>query len=163
MDTMNAYDLHQRVSFLYVLQGNGVKTATRLFGTIMTVHDPVTELGNTTYDIATILGGDPTLIKGVNPDIMTPSDEALIMAQLEDVEPHEVPEMVALNKVLREFTQAIREKLLKNERKYQFNGAWKKDDWKSELQLEIRNHVVKGDPLDVAIYAMFAHYHGWPV
>lgn len=86
---------------------------------------------------------------------LKPQDESGLSTE-EQIILNDLEEM-ALNPLL----GAIKDKLLKNERKYGFGDAWMYDDWKEELQKEIRSHTEKGDPLDVAIYAMFAHYHGW--
>jgi hypothetical protein len=41
------------------------------------------------------------------------------------------------------------------------SGTWQDNDWQENLISELQAHVAKGDPRDVAIYSMFAWYHGW--
>jgi hypothetical protein len=59
------------------------------------------------------------------------------------------------------FAYALKLKLLKALDKKGKSG-WESPDWKDECIAELIKHVRKGDPLDVAAYAMFCHYHGWP-
>ncbi len=63
--------------------------------------------------------------------------------------------------LLEKFSEALLEKLMANERKYEFGNAWKIPDWEDHLHREIVEHVQKGDPRDTAIYSLFAWYHGW--
>lgn len=58
------------------------------------------------------------------------------------------------------FAHELKKKLLKAMDKKGKSG-WENPDWKDECQKELIKHVAKGDPLDVAAYAMFCHYHGW--
>jgi hypothetical protein len=51
-------------------------------------------------------------------------------------------------------------KLRKAETKYGHSNAWSEPDWMDECKLELRKHLEKGDPKDVAAYAMFLWYHG---
>jgi hypothetical protein len=64
--------------------------------------------------------------------------------------------------ILAEFSSHLLNKLMANEEKYGFGEAWKLTDWKEQLQKDLIKHVAKGDARDVAIYALFAWYHGWP-
>lgn len=64
--------------------------------------------------------------------------------------------------VLARFNKKLVHKLLANERKYKFGNGWRLPDWEEKLQAGLVAHVAKGDPRDVAIYALFADYHGWP-
>jgi len=59
------------------------------------------------------------------------------------------------------FAHALKLKLLKAQDKKGKSG-WDNPNWKDECIAELLKHVHKGDPLDVAAYAMFCHYHGWP-
>jgi len=59
------------------------------------------------------------------------------------------------------FHRALREKLLAAQRKYQRGNDWATDDWEAECRAELRRHMDKGDPLDVAAYAMFCWARGW--
>lgn len=38
---------------------------------------------------------------------------------------------------------------------------WRSPDWADDLRAQLRAHVEKGDPLDVAAYCSFAWHHGW--
>ena len=51
-------------------------------------------------------------------------------------------------------------KLRKAEQKYGYNNGWKSSDWMDECRAKLREHVEKGDPLDVAAYCAFLHWHG---
>ncbi len=55
----------------------------------------------------------------------------------------------------------LREKMIRNEEKYGYSNEWLKHDWEEECRNELRRHLDKGDPKDVAIYAMFMMYRGW--
>ena len=59
------------------------------------------------------------------------------------------------------FAEALSSKLRKAEGKYQYQGAWRRDSWHDALVQQIRRHMDKGDPLDVAAYCAFAWHHGW--
>lgn len=59
------------------------------------------------------------------------------------------------------FAYALAEKLRAAELKYGYGDAWRTDDWAAECQREIRHHMEKGDPRDVAIYAAFMWARGW--
>lgn len=64
--------------------------------------------------------------------------------------------------ILEGFSRILVAKLMQNEQKHKFGFSWKKSDWKEQLQRDLPEHVEKGDPRDVAIYAMFAWFHNWP-
>ncbi len=64
--------------------------------------------------------------------------------------------------LLRKFSDKLLKKLLANERKYRFGDGWRSPNWRAQLQAGLLSHVAKGDPRDVAIYALFADFHGWP-
>lgn len=59
------------------------------------------------------------------------------------------------------FSAALYEKLKASEEKYGWKNGWLRDDWSEALRSEIRRHVQKGDPRDVAAYCAFAWHHGW--
>lgn len=61
------------------------------------------------------------------------------------------------------FANALRKKLLKSEEKYGWNNGWMKDGWNEDLNRDLRLHVEKGDPLDVAAYCAFAWHHEWSI
>jgi hypothetical protein len=60
------------------------------------------------------------------------------------------------------FANAMAAKLYKSEQKYGWSDAWLQDDWQDKCLADFNHHISKGDPLDVANYCMFMHYHGWP-
>lgn len=60
-----------------------------------------------------------------------------------------------------QFARALKEKLIRSEAKYGWNNGWMKMDWQDDLRRDLRLHVEKGDPLDVAAYCAFAWHHGW--
>lgn len=66
-----------------------------------------------------------------------------------------------LENLVANFSKALLQKLYASEAKYNWQGGWKKDDWRDDLLKDIRKHVEKGDPRDVAAYAAFAWHHGW--
>lgn len=57
--------------------------------------------------------------------------------------------------------EELRLKLLKNQSKYGWSNEWLTSDWEQECREEMMKHIQKGDPRDVAIYAMFMMYRGW--
>ena len=71
----------------------------------------------------------------------------------------------ALNPLTRrsvvEFAQAMAKKMREAEIKYGYSGGWTDPNWEAKCRAELWDHIVKGDPRDVAIYAMFMWYHGW--
>jgi len=66
-----------------------------------------------------------------------------------------------INTLVDQFARALKEKLVESEIKYGWQNGWMKDDWKADLLNDIRKHVEKGDPRDVAAYCAFAWHHGW--
>lgn len=60
------------------------------------------------------------------------------------------------------FALALKAKLRAAEAKYGWQSGWLKTNWQAECQQGLVRHVGKGDPLDVAAYAAFCWYHGWP-
>lgn len=59
------------------------------------------------------------------------------------------------------FANALAEKLRRNEEKYRYGDSWHSLEWESDLHREMTDHLAKGDPKDVALYAMFAWARGW--
>jgi hypothetical protein len=86
----------------------------------------------------------------------------LIDQIVNDLTPDEAKLQAEFKAMLDKFGTVLLDKLLANERKYQFGNAWKIPDWKEHLQQGLVDHTKKGDPRDVAIYALFAWHHGWP-
>lgn len=70
-----------------------------------------------------------------------------------------------LNKATEElvdnFANAMKQKLLKAQIKYGFKTDWLNNDWEKSCQSQLNNHVLKGDPLDVAAYCAFMWFHNW--
>lgn len=60
------------------------------------------------------------------------------------------------------FNKDLLDKLLANERKYQFGYSWKESNWEEQLQRDLLQHIEKGDPRDTAIFSLFAWHHQWP-
>lgn len=77
------------------------------------------------------------------------------------VHPVDPPASDVLADLVRDFSAALLEKLRESEAKYNHKNAWMRDDWREDLLKEIRAHVEKGDPRDVAAYAAFAWFHQW--
>jgi hypothetical protein len=59
------------------------------------------------------------------------------------------------------FATALGDKLRANELKYGYTNGWKVDDWREKCLRDLRAHIDKGDPLDIAAYAAFMWYRGW--
>lgn len=63
--------------------------------------------------------------------------------------------------LLAKVTEILREKMIRNEQKYGWTNDWLLHDWEDECREEMRRHLEKGDPRDVAIYAFFMIFRGW--
>lgn len=68
-----------------------------------------------------------------------------------------------LSDLVKQFALALYNKLLAAESKYNYHGGWRNTRWENVLRWELRAHLRKGDPRDVAAYCAFAWYHGWSV
>lgn len=64
-------------------------------------------------------------------------------------------------RLVRDFATALAAKLKAAEDKYGYDTGWARDDWEGQCQADLRMHVEKGDPLDVAAYAAFCWFHKW--
>ncbi|WP_319796397.1 hypothetical protein [Klebsiella pneumoniae] len=64
-------------------------------------------------------------------------------------------------KLVTDFCTALAEKLYKAQLKYGYDTDWKQDGWPSQCQAHFHQHIVKGDPRDVAAYCAFMWWHGW--
>ncbi len=64
-------------------------------------------------------------------------------------------------RLVRDFADALRAKLAAAEAKYGWRDDWKFDDWEADCRAQMRKHIGKGDPLDVAIYCAFLWSRGW--
>lgn len=58
------------------------------------------------------------------------------------------------------FADALAEKLRKAQDKYGYSDGWSDADWMDECRTKLREHIEKGDPLDVAAYCAFLWHHG---
>lgn len=77
------------------------------------------------------------------------------------LQPSEQQLQAEFKEMLENFSDVLLKKLMANERKYGFGDSWKLPDWEADLHNGLQGHVQKGDPRDVAIYALFAWYHNW--
>jgi hypothetical protein len=68
------------------------------------------------------------------------------------------PETAAL---VGRFATALAAKLKRAEDKYGYSDGWRSPDWRGECAAKLREHVDKGDPLDVAAFCAFQHHHAW--
>jgi hypothetical protein len=59
------------------------------------------------------------------------------------------------------FAETLARKLRAAEEKYGRRDGWLKDDWEKDCRRGLREHLEKGDPVDVAIYAAFMWARGW--
>lgn len=55
----------------------------------------------------------------------------------------------------------LKEKMIQNQIKYGYTNEWMSQDWEEECKEHMMKHIFKGDPKDVAIYAMFMMIRGW--
>lgn len=69
----------------------------------------------------------------------------------------------ATDDLIDRFAAALKEKLTAAEQKYGYDDTWREKDWHGELVEKLREHVLKGDPRDVAAYCAFAWHHGWSI
>ena len=63
--------------------------------------------------------------------------------------------------LVQRFSVALSAKLRKAELKYGYDDGWAQPDWEDDCRRALGEHVLKGDPLDVAAYAAFCWHHGW--
>ena len=64
-------------------------------------------------------------------------------------------------KLVQMFAAALADKLHTAEKKYGYTDGWRTDDWEAECRARLLEHLQKGDPRDVAIYAAFMWARGW--
>jgi len=62
--------------------------------------------------------------------------------------------------LVKAFATALARKLAEAEQKYGYSDGWASPDWMDECRRQLRLHVDKGDPRDVAAYCAFLWYHG---
>lgn len=60
------------------------------------------------------------------------------------------------------FANALKAKLLKSQVKYGYGNSWLCDDWMDKCRNDLKLHMDKGDPLDVAAYCAFLWHHKEP-
>lgn len=88
------------------------------------------------------------------------------MSNLDEVTQHSVylPKKLhpATQKLLVEFSEALGEKLLASQLKYGHTDDWSNSEWMDVCRTQLKEHLEKGDPRDVAAYAAFLWYHGEP-
>ena len=70
------------------------------------------------------------------------------------------PDAWVLDNTIQQFAKALAFKLAKAEEKYGWGGAWLEESCVPAMREDLRKHIEKGDPLDVAAFAMFLWYHG---
>ena len=63
-----------------------------------------------------------------------------------------------VNLVVR-FARALSKKLAAAEVKYGYSDGWMSPDWLDECRAKLMEHIVKGDPRDVAAYCAFLWHH----
>lgn len=62
--------------------------------------------------------------------------------------------------LVKDFSEVLLRKLRDAEAKYGYDNLWLRDPNFDGMRRELREHVGKGDPLDVAAYCAFLWYHG---
>lgn len=67
----------------------------------------------------------------------------------------------ATQELVAKFASALARKLAAAEKKYGHSNDWADDDWEQECKQALIDHVIKGDPRDVAAYCAFMWHHDW--
>lgn len=67
----------------------------------------------------------------------------------------------SLNDLVQDTSQKMLTKLFKAEVKHARNDMWRDDRWEGAWRHSMFHHLVKGDPVDVLIYAAFGMHHNW--
>jgi hypothetical protein len=96
-------------------------------------------------------------VGGLPESISAKATLRLIEKRLDDT-PRIAPES---EKLVLDFAAALRAKLAAAEAKYGWNDNWKFDDWEEDCRAQMRRHIAKGDPLDVAAFCAFLWGRGW--
>ena len=93
------------------------------------------------------------------PDV--PPDQSAVIAENEEVS-FLAPKAMHPNTrgLVRRFASAMAAKLRKAEEKYGYSDGWRTADWADECRAKLREHLEKGDPVDVANYCAFLWHHG---
>lgn len=63
--------------------------------------------------------------------------------------------------LVRDFAEQMAAKLRTAELKYGYRNGWLTQEWEAECRQHMLDHIVKGDPRDVAIYCAFMWSRGW--
>lgn len=58
-----------------------------------------------------------------------------------------------------DFSEAMAKKLRISELKYGYSNGWQSKEWMDECREKLRDHLEKGDPIDVANYCAFLWFH----
>lgn len=96
-----------------------------------------------------------TLPGGRGADDLLPGVREALSTPPAAVEPDALSDLVA------RFSVALLDKLRAAQEKYGYTDAWLNDGWRDDLCKDMRHHLKKGDPRDVAAYCAFAWHHGW--
>jgi len=75
---------------------------------------------------------------------------------VQELEEATVPNHDLINR----FARAMIQKMELAEEKYGHGDSWADGNWMEECRAELRKHLDKGDPLDVALYCAFLWHHG---
>ena len=62
-------------------------------------------------------------------------------------------------KLVVKFARALAGKLLSAQLKHGYTNDWMMTTWADKCRQDLRSHLKKGDPLDVAVYCAFLWYH----
>lgn len=63
-------------------------------------------------------------------------------------------------KLIDDFSSALKAKLAKAQEKHGYSIEWMDPKYIGPMRYDMMNHLLKGDPLDVAAYCAFLWYHG---
>lgn len=74
-----------------------------------------------------------------------------------------VPEEMHVDskRLVQRFAEELARKLRAAEERYGYGNGWLTQDWEAECRQHLLDHLAKGDPRDVAIYAAFMWARGW--
>lgn len=64
--------------------------------------------------------------------------------------------------LIESFSQALADKMVEAESKYDYTNDWKKSDWMPKCRADLLDHIFKGDPRDAAIYCAMLWFHNEP-
>lgn len=73
-----------------------------------------------------------------------------------------------VQKQMQSFATALASKMFMAEVKFRAEHGhdfdvdeWREAHWKDQCLAGFKEHLAKGDPIDIAAYCLFMHYHGW--